>query len=89
MERQEVTTKDDMYYLTKLLQTKRKGFASLNKFILKFDGLMQARKSVQAKNSEVVTNLDPFYIKLFSKNSSPAEMRRYLKEKQCKKLSEL
>ncbi|KAL7325907.1 hypothetical protein PS15p_208326 [Mucor circinelloides] len=89
MERQEVTTKDDMYYLTKLLQTKRKGFASLNKFILKFDSLMQARKSVQAKNSDVVTDLDPFYMKLFVKNSSPAEMRRYLKEKQCTKLSEL
>ena len=89
MERQEVATKDDMYYLTKLLHTKRKNFATLNKFIIKFDSLMQARRNIQSQNQQVVTDLDPFYMKLFIKNSSPAEMRRYLKEKPSTKLSEM
>lgn len=91
MERQEVATKDDMYYITKLLHTKRKNFATLNKFIIKFDSLIQARRNIQSQNQQVVTDfLDPFYMKLFIKNNtSPAEMRRYLKEKPSTKLSEM
>lgn len=88
LEREEVVVKDDMHYLSKLLRTKRKNFSSLNKFIIKFDNTMQERKNTQSSSQN---NVDPdsFYMKLFIKNSSPAEMRRFLKEKPSDKLTDV
>ncbi|KAG2215559.1 hypothetical protein INT46_000365 [Mucor plumbeus] len=88
LEREEVVIKDDMHYLNKLLNTKRKNYISLNKFIIKFDNLMQERRNAQTRSSITIDD-ESFYMKLFIKNSSPADMRRYLKEKKGNKLVEL
>jgi hypothetical protein len=43
-EKQAISTKDDIYYLNKLMQIKRKNCSSLNKFISKFDEVRQSVK---------------------------------------------
>ncbi|CEP08717.1 hypothetical protein [Parasitella parasitica] len=74
-----------MHYLAKISTTKRKNYTTINKYILKFDSLVQARKQAQ---KQTTADTDEFYIKIFVKNSSPADMRRFLKEKAPTKLTE-
>ena len=52
LEREETVTKDDMHYLNKVLNTKRKKYTTLNKFIIKFDNLMQERKIAQERREK-------------------------------------
>jgi hypothetical protein len=86
-EKQAISTKDDIYYLNKLMQIKRKNCSSLNKFISKFDEVRQKREANARINPQTVTetassetHTERFYVNLFIKNSSPADVRRYLKQ---------
>lgn len=97
----DIPIRDDIYYLNKMMAIKRKNFATVSKFITKFDDTMTDREACFRQQSS--TNHDPetsingsgsthdvkFYIQLFIRNSSPADMRRFLNSKRAESIKQI
>ncbi|KAI7881715.1 uncharacterized protein EV154DRAFT_568237 [Mucor mucedo] len=100
-EKLDIPTRDDIYYLNEMMAIKRKNFASVSKFITKFDDTMTDREASfrqqgstnqdsETRNNETSSTHDTkFYIQLFIRNSSPADMRRFLNSKKAESIKQI